>query len=74
VQSTRATALTGALRVVRVRAEELREALAPAVAQPRRRAVRIVIEGRSARARGRHRQNGVVLAGGGARSTASPSC
>jgi rod shape-determining protein MreB len=58
--------VTGALRVVRVRAEELREALAPAVAQLVD-AVRIVIEDAPPELSADIAQNGIVLAGGGAR-------
>ena len=58
--------VTGALRVVRVRAEELREALAPAVAQLVD-AVRIVIEDAPPELAADIAQNGIVLAGGGAR-------
>src|SRR5262245_3887785 len=58
--------VTGALRVVRVRAEELREALAPAVAQLVE-AVRIVIEDAPPELAADIAQNGIVLAGGGAR-------
>ncbi len=58
--------VTGALRVVRVRAEELREALAPAVAALVD-AIRIVIEDAPPEFSADIAQNGIVLAGGGAR-------
>jgi rod shape-determining protein MreB len=58
--------VTGALRVVRVRAEELREALAPAVTQLVE-AVRSVIEDAPPEFSADIAQNGIVLAGGGAR-------
>jgi rod shape-determining protein MreB len=58
--------VTGALRVVRVRAEELREPLAPAVTQLVD-AVRTVIEDAPPEFAADIAQNGIVLAGGGAR-------
>jgi rod shape-determining protein MreB and related proteins len=58
--------VTGALRVVRIRAEELREALAPAVAALVD-AVRTVIEDAPPELSADIAQNGIVLAGGGAR-------
>jgi len=58
--------VTGALRVVRVRAEELREALAPAVTALAE-AVRTVIEDAPPELAADIAQNGIVLAGGGAR-------
>jgi rod shape-determining protein MreB len=58
--------VTGALRVVRVRAEELREALTPAVTSLVD-AIRIVIEDAPAELSADIAQNGIVLAGGGAR-------
>jgi len=58
--------VTGALRVVRVRAEELREALSPAVAALVD-AVRTVIEDAPPELSADMAQNGIVLAGGGAR-------
>jgi rod shape-determining protein MreB len=58
--------VTGALRVVRVRAEELREALAPAVSALVD-AVRTVIEDAPPEFSADIAQNGIVLAGGGAR-------
>jgi len=58
--------ITGALRVVRVRAEELREALAPAVASLVE-AVRLVVEDAPPELAADIAQNGIVLAGGGAR-------
>jgi rod shape-determining protein MreB len=58
--------VTGALRVVRIRAEELREALAPAVASLVD-AVRVVIEDAPPELSADIAQNGIVLAGGGAR-------
>ena len=58
--------VTGALRVVRVRAEELREALAPAVAALVD-AVRAVIEDAPPELAADIAQNGIVLAGGGSR-------
>jgi rod shape-determining protein MreB len=58
--------VTGALRVVRVRAEELREALTPAVATLVE-AVRTVIEDAPPELSADIAANGIVLAGGGAR-------
>jgi rod shape-determining protein MreB len=58
--------VTGALRVVRVRAEELREALAPAVTALVE-AVRTVIEDAPPELSADIAANGIVLAGGGAR-------
>ncbi|HTO08611.1 MAG TPA: rod shape-determining protein [Myxococcota bacterium] len=58
--------VTGALRVVRVRAEELREALAPAVSALVE-AVRTVIEDAPPELSADIAANGIVLAGGGAR-------
>jgi rod shape-determining protein MreB len=58
--------VTGALRVVRVRAEELREALSPAVAALVE-AVRTVIEDAPPELSADIAANGIVLAGGGAR-------
>jgi len=58
--------VTGALRIVRIRAEELREALAPAVGALVD-AVRVVIEDAPAEFSAEIAQNGIVLAGGGAR-------
>jgi rod shape-determining protein MreB len=58
--------VTGALRVVRVRAEELREALSPAVTALVD-AVRTVIEDAPPELSADIAANGIVLAGGGAR-------
>jgi rod shape-determining protein MreB and related proteins len=58
--------VTGTLRVVRVKAEELREALAPAVTALAE-AVRTVIEDAPPELAADIAQNGIVLAGGGAR-------
>jgi rod shape-determining protein MreB len=58
--------VTGELRVVRIKAEELREALAPAV-HSLVHAVRSVIEDAPPELAADVAQNGIVLAGGGAR-------
>jgi rod shape-determining protein MreB and related proteins len=58
--------ITGALKVVRVKAEELREAMAPAVTALVE-AVRTVVEETPAELSADIAANGIVLAGGGAR-------